>query len=362
MTRVMDGVVRRSWVQPTPLRVPEVRVPRDIPAAPKFRAVSGLDGLRRTPPTLIESIVEPRTGSRRATNLFTWQRSSIAFGLVATALVVSSFTAIMLNHADGPTASAESVGRSVKTPSSTPPPVAVAAHAAAVAPAPQQALQAIVNTFAAGQETNFGIIAKDLKTGEIATLNPDRSEESASLYKLFVAQQIFSKIDSGALSYTQAAGGGTGANINDCLTIMINISDNGCGLALGDIVGWGASNPALKAAGYTGTDLATPQQTNPRDVARLMESIYRGSLNSPASNAHFLSLLKDQRVNNRLPLGLPSSTVIAHKTGDLDGFIHDAGIVYGPKTDYLVVMMGSPTTNYSQFVDLSAKLWAHFEN
>jgi beta-lactamase class A len=142
---------------------------------------------------------------------------------------------------------------------------------------------------------------------------------------------------------------------------MITISDNGCGVALGDILGWGGQNASLRSNGYTGTNLATPQQTSARDVATLFERVYRGTLNSPNANAAFLGLLKNQQVNNRLPLGLPGGTVFAHKTGDLDGYLHDAGIVYGPKTDYLVVVMGSPGVTYNQFVPLSQQLWNYFQ-
>jgi beta-lactamase class A len=78
-----------------------------------------------------------------------------------------------------------------------------------------------------------------------------------------------------------------------------------------------------------------------------------------------MDLLKDQRVNNRLPQGLPGGTVIAHKTGDLDGVVHDAGIVYGPKTNYLVVVTSgpwnAPGNAPAMFADLSRQLWNYFE-
>ena len=360
MTRVMDGVVRQSWVKPTPIRMPDVRPVRTVLQAPVIRAASGLDGISRTAPTLLEQAPNPPIITKRPLVFLPGARQSVAFGLIAMALMISGFTAVMLNKADGPTASAESVVHSQPTskPNSSTKPSPAAVLADQTAPS----IQSVVDSFAAGQSSKFGIVVKDLKTGETASLNADHSETSASFYKLYAAQQIFAKIDSGALKYSDQTSGGTDNTVDGCLTLMITISDNGCGLALGDMINWGAQNPSLKAKGYTGTDLATPQQTSPHDVAKLMESLYQGTLNSPNSNAHFLGLLKNQRVNNRLPLGLPSGTVIAHKTGDLDGYFHDAGIVYGPKTDYLVVVMGSPGTNFAQFIDISSKLWAHFEN
>ena len=41
-----------------------------------------------------------------------------------------------------------------------------------------------------------------------------------------------------------------------------------------------------------------------------------------------LSILKDQRLNGKIPFLLPHSVKIAHKTGEDDGITHDVGIVY----------------------------------
>jgi beta-lactamase class A len=181
-----------------------------------------------------------------------------------------------------------------------------------------------------------------------------------------VAQRIYQRIDLGQLSYGQPAGGGTGKNIQDCLRVMINVSDNGCGRALGGILGWGSQDQALAVEGYKETSLATPQKTSAEDIAVLLERLQGGTLVSPASSDQFMTLLKDQRVNNRLPVGLPAGTVIAHKTGDLDGVVHDAGIVYGPKTNYLVVVTSgswnTPGVAPDMFADLSRQLWNYFEN
>ena len=43
-----------------------------------------------------------------------------------------------------------------------------------------------------------------------------------------------------------------------------------------------------------------------------------------------LKLLMRQAVADRFPVLLPKTTVIAHKTGNLPGVIHDAGVIYTP--------------------------------
>jgi beta-lactamase class A len=288
-------------------------------------------------------------------------RPLIAFGLVAVALATAGATTFASTQHIAQAAAARSVVGSAAGTTKIP-----GLPAAAPIPIKGQ-LQSILNNFVAADPNDWGIVVTNLKTGETGSINAGKVMESASLYKLFVAQAIYRAIDAGQLSYGQDAGGGSGMDIADCLNAMITVSDNTCGRALGSIVGWQALNPTLTSTGFTGTDMTNPaQDTDAHDVALLFQRLYAGTLASPASNANFLNLLKSQRVNNRLPVGLPAGTVIAHKTGDLDDYVHDAGIVYGPKSDYLVVVMSGPWddpgTAPARFGQLSSQLYSYFEN
>jgi beta-lactamase class A len=52
-----------------------------------------------------------------------------------------------------------------------------------------------------------------------------------------------------------------------------------------------------------------------------------------------LAILKRQHFNNAIPAGLPSGTVVAHKTGNITKIHHDAAIVYGSHPYVLVVLV-----------------------
>jgi beta-lactamase class A len=372
MTLVMDGVRGSAFVAQPMVRLvrPEAPVLQPAPVNTHFRV--GMDGIRRpiaTPRDVLANLgavpaMEPVALSLPAPNGPVRLRpsSGIAFSLVATALL----TAGVATAANTLPSTATLKTTAVRTATSVPVSAPAAPVAAAAAIPADTGLQTLLNNFVAGQPAAYGIVVKNLTTGETGTINPDTSMESASLYKLFVGDTIFQKLDAGQLSPGSGAGGGSGSNVADCLRLMITISDNTCGRALGTLVGWGDQNAALNANGYTATNLAGAYpSTSPNDVAKVFERLYNDSLNSPSSNAAFLNLLKDQRVNNRLPVGLPAGTVMAHKTGDLDGFVHDAGIVYGPKTNYLIVVMsgawGSPGNAPNQFSALSQQLWNHFQ-
>jgi beta-lactamase class A len=237
-----------------------------------------------------------------------------------------------------------------------------ASKAASLA-ATQQAMQAVINQQAAAAGVPTGIMTIDLKTGAVASNNADTVFTSASIYKLFVADAVYHGIDAGTIHYTDLAGD-TGMNVQDCLTAMITVSSNPCGEALGSMVGWDSQNATLHATGFTHTLLRqyASEQTSASDVALLLQKLYSGSLVSSASSTAFINLLKAQQINDRLPVGLPAGVTVAHKTGDLNGLAHDAGIVYTPSGNYIVVALTGPwdTTGqaYSWFASFSDSLYS----
>ena len=52
-----------------------------------------------------------------------------------------------------------------------------------------------------------------------------------------------------------------------------------------------------------------------------------------------IAYLAGQRINDRLPLLLPAGTPVAHKTGELERFTHDAGLVLLPSRPYAIVVL-----------------------
>lgn len=67
-----------------------------------------------------------------------------------------------------------------------------------------------------------------------------------------------------------------------------------------------------------------------------------------------LSLLQRQKLNNKIPKYLPSGLAIAHKTGELDEYTHDAGILYASSGDYIIVLISK-----SNDTDLAAERLAN---
>jgi beta-lactamase class A len=230
-------------------------------------------------------------------------------------------------HLPAPTAAAAE-----QTPPAPPPPPQ---------PSEQDQLQQFVNSYVANQPGPYAVEVKDLATGATATARPNEPILSASLYKLFVAEMVYERIAQGRVEMGDIVAGQT---VRGCLSDMITWSDNTCGEALGTLVGWGSVNGELHSQGYADTSLASPQHTSVADVSLLLSRVVDGSFVDGHSSQEMFALLSQQKVNNRLPADLPG-VKIAHKTGDLYSFEHDAGIVDGPKGRYIISVMTGPWPN-----------------
>ncbi len=229
----------------------------------------------------------------------------------------------------------------------------------------QIALQQTIDDFADSQNGTYSIYVKSLDGGVAAIHNADAQLYSASLYKLFAAQLAYEKVDLGQWGLSQTILDET--NLEQCLDKMITVSDNDCGIAIIKKLGYSNTNAqAMKAIGYLSTDLSGEYtKSSAKDVAKLLEDLYDGELLSRSSSQAFLDLLAAQKINDRLPQGLPDGVQIMHKTGDLIGYVHDAGIVRlvdGQR--YIIVVMSGPDPtipNYAQryipFAELSRSVY-----
>jgi beta-lactamase class A len=84
----------------------------------------------------------------------------------------------------------------------------------------------------------------------------------------------------------------------------------------------------------TGNNIATP-----RAIGTFFTRLAKRQLVSAAASSRMLARLERQKINDRLPAALPGSVVIAHKTGNLAGLAHDAGIIFTPTGPRVVVVM-----------------------
>ena len=214
--------------------------------------------------------------------------------------------------------------------------------------------------------------ADELASGETAlpagslSFNGDVVRPSASMIKLAILACLLDEAAAGQIDLQQTleltpediVGGsgtlqneapGTTYTLEELAYHMIAESDNVATNMLIGVLGMDAVNAEAVALGlpdtalhHTMMDTVTidPElnSTSSDDTARLLAMIASGSLVNAEASALAESFLEAQTVDTGLDAGVPDGVVVAHKTGTVEGAIHDGGIVYATKPYVLVVM------------------------
>jgi beta-lactamase class A len=92
--------------------------------------------------------------------------------------------------------------------------------------------------------------------------------------------------------------------------------------------------------------------------------LQKGELANAENTQKMLEFLKKQQLNDKIPADLPNNIVIAHKTGELGLFSHDAGIVYTPKGDYIIAVLSksdTPAAAEKRIADVSKAVYDYFQ-
>ena len=200
------------------------------------------------------------------------------------------------------------------------------------------------------------LYVKDLVTGESCAWQADLPLVAASVIKIPVLIEAFRQERDGLLSMEEvftirpeqkmpscgalnALHDGLQVTLRDLCVLMIILSDNTATNILIDRLGIGAVNAALQGLGCQKTVLrrrlfdaeasrkGVENSITAGEIGMLLEKMYRGQCVSPQADARMISVLKEQRLNGKMPFFL-SGVPIAHKTGEDDGITHDVGIVY----------------------------------
>ncbi|HCM82574.1 TPA: hypothetical protein DIS60_04415 [Patescibacteria group bacterium] len=248
-------------------------------------------------------------------------------------------------------------------------------------------LEEIVPKTLSGNEGTYGIVIKNLQTEETYLSNEHHKFQSGSLYKLWVMATAFDQIKNGLLKENtlleqeipilnekfriatadaERIEGKITLSVADALNQMITLSDNYAALLLSEKVRLSNVAKFLNTHGFSeskvGTDGSIPI-TTPSDIAEFFTKLYEGTLIDKEYDKKILDLLKQQKLNNKIPKNLPENIAVAHKTGEFNSFTHDGGIVYTPYGDYIIVILSEsqdPLNTEEAIADLSKAVYGHF--
>jgi len=218
---------------------------------------------------------------------------------------------------------------------------------------------------------------------ELVTLNPDLRFAAASLAKLPILVEVARQVEFGTLAWdtrytvpTQVHASSSGVladlspnlhpTLRDLAHLMITISDNTASNMLLDLAGIDAINITMHELGLHATRIERhfmdgearragyENWTTAGDMALLLSFFCADLL---PGRDEMLKMLLRQNDYSTIPSYWNEELPYAHKTGELEGIVHDAGILYPPyprpatKTPLIIVVMTSeqkdvPLTRY----------------
>jgi len=236
-----------------------------------------------------------------------------------------------------------------------------------------------------------GVFVRNLTTGAEASINPTRVFPSASLYKLPIMVETVRQIRLGRISPDQqlvvqrahkVPGSGVlqsrigdSVPVREVLRLLIAESDNVAAMMLLDLTGLNNVNQTMRGLGLDSTrlldyrapgayDNGGPYWTSPADMGQLMDTIGTGRLVDQEASDEALRLLGQKQASDLIGEALPFNVKVAHKWGEIPGARHEAGIVYAPRFNYVVVIMTEnvdPAISPSYIRDLSKAIYTYFD-
>ncbi len=207
----------------------------------------------------------------------------------------------------------------------------------------------------------IALYCRDTVTGEELRFHADEPVVAASVIKLTVMAEAFRRREAGEMDFGEevtvrpedkkpSCGAltylhdGLRVTVRDLVELMIILSDNTATNLLIDRLGTERINAFMRELGLSERTQCRRKLFMPElaakgianhvtagDIGLLLERILRGDVVSPAASAEMLQMLRDQRLNGKMPFHLsPRGIRCAHKTGEdySDGITHDAGVIF----------------------------------
>src|SRR3989344_4311405 len=245
----------------------------------------------------------------------------------------------------------------------------------------------LYNPFSNSQNIPDSKFSKNLKIEEKYSNLEDKIFDAGSLYKLWVMAETIRQVQNGQLNLDETLSediavlnkdfnidpdsaemqrGTITLTVDQSLNQMITISHNYAALLLIKKIGLSSIKDFLQNNNLDKSTVGTGGEnptTTPSDIALFLEKLYKGELASVEYTQKMMDLLKRQTLNDKLAKYLPTDS-IAHKTGEIGWFSHDAGIIFLDGKDYLIVVLSetnSPAGAEERMANLSKAVYEHFQ-
>ena len=264
-----------------------------------------------------------------------------------------------------------------------------------------QKLQKEIELAIQGFNGQIGIYVKDLKSGKSISINADTIFPTASMVKVPILIGVMDKIEKKELDYRQeliyrdsllytgvdllgSFKDSEKVELSKVVMLMLTMSDNTASLWLQGLAGTGARiNAILDSLGFINTRVnsRTPGrednrsvygwgQTTPKEMAMLMEKIYRREIISTESSDRMMRLLGRNYWNEVSLSQIPPTIEVFSKNGAVNASRSEVVLVNAPHKPYVFCISTknnkdeSWTENNEAWIlarKISRMLWNHFE-
>ena len=238
----------------------------------------------------------------------------------------------------------------------------------AVAAQPQssnQQLDSRIRTEIASFKGKVFLYAKNLDSGETYSFNGDERVRTASTIKIAVMIEAFARVTEGKAKWTdelvltKAArysgsgilpelGDGLRLTLQDCVRLMMLLSDNTATNMVLDYLTTDAVNERMNSLGFTATRIMRRVggggesregklddnlkrfglgATSPHEMVQIMDKLERGEILSKDASKQMIDLMKREQGRNSIGRSMPN-VAIASKYGALDALRSCVAILY----------------------------------
>lgn len=261
-------------------------------------------------------------------------------------------------------------------------------------------LQRQIENLIEGFHGDIGVYVKDLRKNKIIAINADSIFPTASMIKIPIMIGVMDKIEHGQLNYHDelvyrdsllyegvdilgSFRSDEKIELGKVMMLMLTMSDNTASLWLQSLAGTGTRiNQLLDSLGFSNTRVnsRTPGreqnrtmygwgQTTPREMATLLEKIYRRQVVSDSSSIRMLRMLGRNYWDENAISMIPPSIQVFSKNGAVNPSRSEVLLVNAPKNPYVFCVCTKNNQDQRWTRDneawqlvrkISSLLWAHF--
>lgn len=246
------------------------------------------------------------------------------------------------------------------------------------------------------QKGVFAVACKNLDTGETLLINENESFHAASTMKTPVMMELFKVAGEGGFSLNDSVlvhnqfksivdGSaysldpendseqslysciGQKETIRNLMYLMITQSSNLATNILIEMLDAKKITASMRQIGAEhiqvlrgvedekAYELEMNNTTTARDQLFIYEYLASGAGGNTEAASDMIDILSRQEFNTIIPARLPAGTRVAHKTGDITGVFHDAGIIFLPDgKKYVLVLLSKKVEEPEQAKDAMA--------